>query len=86
MKKEDIVCFVSGVVGHKANHCRNRKGKGPSPGQHKGRKAEVNVALTSSSSEGYVPQAFMANPSIDWWIDTCATRHICADQSCFSSF
>lgn len=51
-KKGEIVCYVCRVVGHKANHCRNRKGKGPSPGQYKGHKTEVNVVLVSPSSEG----------------------------------
>lgn len=35
-EEEEIVYFVCGVVGHKANHCRNRKGKGSSPSPHKG--------------------------------------------------
>jgi hypothetical protein len=28
----------------------------------------------------------MASPSDDWWMDSGATVHICADQSMFSSF
>jgi hypothetical protein len=39
-----------------------------------------------NSTPGYAPQAFMASPSDDWWMDSSATVHICADRSMFSSF
>jgi hypothetical protein len=81
-KKEDFICYVCGTAGHTARRCRDRKGKGPAPKQRK----EAHVVLGPSSSEGYVPQAFMASPSNDWWIDSGATIHICADRSAFSSF
>lgn len=84
-KNEGFVCFVCRVTGHKASKCRDCKDKGH-PCQQKGHKVEANVALTSPSSDGYVPQASMANSSFDCWIDTGATKHICADRSCLSSF
>jgi hypothetical protein len=79
-KKEDFICFVSGLPGHTARRCRDRKGKGPPP-----QRKEGNVVV-NSTPDGYVPQAFMASPSNDWWIDSGATVQICVDQTLFSSF
>jgi hypothetical protein len=57
-----------------------------------GAKAQVHVAVTQTDNSGsgtagygYVPMAFMADSSSKWWIDTGATRHICADRSYFFS-
>lgn len=91
-KKDEIICYVCGEKDHKANRCKNRKGRGPSPNQQKGAKAQVNVAVaqttnngSGTATDGYVPMAFMADSSFDWWIDIGATKHICANQSCFTS-
>jgi hypothetical protein len=78
-KKEDFICYVCGVFGHTARRCKLRKGKGPPP-----QRKEGNVVV--NSTPGYAPQAFMASPSNDWWMDSDATVHICADRSMFSSF
>ena len=78
-KKEDFICYVCGVSGHTARRCKLRKGKGPPP-----QRKEGNVVV--NSTPGYAPQAFMASPSDDWWMDSGATVHICADRSMFSSF
>jgi hypothetical protein len=77
-KKEDFICFVCGDFGHTARRCKLRKGKGPPP-----QRKEGNVVV--NSTPGYAPQAFMASPSDDWWIDLGAAVHICADRSMFSS-
>jgi hypothetical protein len=71
-KKEDFICHVCGVSGHTARRCKLRKGKGPPP-----QRKEGNVVV--NSTPGYAPQAFMASPSDDWWMDFGATVHICAD-------
>jgi hypothetical protein len=75
-KKEDFICYVCGVSGHTARRCKLRKGKCPPP-QHK----EGNMVV--NSTPGYAPQAFMASPLDDWWMDSGATVHICADRSMF---
>jgi hypothetical protein len=78
-KKEDFICYVCGVSGHTARRCKHRKGKGPPP-----QRKEGNVVV--NSTPGYAPHAFMASPSDDWWMDSGATVHICANRSMFSSF
>jgi hypothetical protein len=91
-KKDQIICYVCGEKDHKANRCQNRKGRGPSPDRQHGAKAQVHVVVaqtdnsgSGTAANGYVPKAFMADSSSEWWIDTGATRHICADRSCFFS-
>jgi hypothetical protein len=79
MKKKDFICYVCGDSGHTARRCKLRKGKGPPP-----QRKEGNVVVNSTL--GYAPQDFMASPSYDWWMDSGATVHICADRSMFSSF
>jgi hypothetical protein len=78
-KTKDFICYVCGVSGHTTRRCKFRKGKGPPP-----QRKEGNVVV--NSTPGYAPQAFMASPSDDWWMDSGATVHICADRSMFSSF
>jgi hypothetical protein len=78
-KKEDFICFVCGDSGYTARRCKLKKEKGHPP-----QRKEGNVVVNSTPR--YAPQAFMASPLDDWWIDLGATVHICADRSMFSSF
>ena len=48
---------------------------------------ESNVVIGEAVTSGCddAPVAYTAFQSPDWWIDTGTNRHICSDQSCFSS-
>ena len=47
--------------------------------------ATSNDTAKSDSTSGYIFKIFMANSTVSWWVDTSATRHICVDQTCFTS-
>ncbi|XP_062230296.1 uncharacterized protein LOC133928014 [Phragmites australis] len=51
-KKPKIVCYVCGRLQHKANRCRDHKGKGPTPDQQKATKAQVYVAVATVDNTG----------------------------------
>ena len=78
------MCYVCGENGHFAKKCHNRKGKKIQQGQ---KSANVTIGDPSGGSGyGNLPSVFSVCQSNDWWIDTGANIHICADISMFSSY
>jgi len=80
-KKNDGNCYVCGEPGHFAGKCPHRKGNGKS----------VNMVIgeTSAGTPGYgnyLPTVLSVCNSPEWWIDTGANIHVCADVSLFSSY
>lgn len=80
-------CNNCGIKGHKAVDCRKPKG-------FKKKKAQANVAEVEHLSEtvseldlcAVVTECNLISNSNEWFIDTGANRHICANKWMFSTF
>ena len=78
-KKKKGVCFVCESPDHFAGQCPNRKGK----------KSANMVISEAGGTSGYgnsLPTVLSVCYSPEWWIDTGANIHVCADISLFSSY
>jgi hypothetical protein len=77
-------CFTCGSEEHWANKCPNKYKK---PGQDS-KSANMIVSNNESGASGYVNlfTVFLVCQSTDWWVDTGANIHVCADISLFSSY
>jgi len=78
-KKKKGACFVCDSPDHFAAKCPNRKGK---------KSANIVISETGRTS-GYgnlLPTVLLVFCSPEWWVDTRANIHVCADTSLFSSY
>jgi hypothetical protein len=78
--KEKSVCFVCGATDHWAKECPDCKDK-----QNK----KVNMIVSEARGPGYgnyLPTILSVSLSPEWWVDTGANIHVCADISLFSSY
>jgi hypothetical protein len=87
MKKlnmSDVECFVCGKTGHFAKQCTERKGKK----NQQGKNNSANMVVSEAKAIGYgnTYTVLTACQPIEWWIDTGANIHVCADISLFSSY
>jgi len=78
-------CIVCGGSDHWAKDCKDRKDKQ----QHEQKKsANVVISDAEKGTSGYGNHAFVLSVCHlpNWWIDTGANIHVCADISLFSSY
>ena len=77
--KEKGNCFTCGKPGHFAIDCPD--------GKWKPKRKTANTVETDAGGYGnFLPTIFSVCHSPDWWIDTGANIHVCADVSLFSSY
>ena len=82
LKKFVGKCFNCGKSGHRAKDCRAKKRQRTQANMvEKISNGFDDINLTAMISECNM----VGNPK-EWWIDTGATRHICANRSMFSSY
>jgi hypothetical protein len=83
MNKEKMNCFTYGKTGHFSRECPEAKWKPPPP------QKSANIVDTEASTSGYgkiLPSVFLVCHSPDWWVDTGANIHVCADIFLFSFY
>ena len=78
-KKKKGVCFVCESPDHFASQCPNRKGR-------KSANMVISEARGTSGYGNLLPTVLSVCYSPEWWIDTGANVHVCADISLFSSY
>ena len=76
-KKIQGACWVCGNPGHKSMDCRHKKDK---PAENKN---QANMA--EDQFIAVVSEVNLMTNSNDWWIDTGASRHVCAKRSMFTT-
>jgi hypothetical protein len=81
-KKNKGNCFVYGDPGHFTSECENRKWKG----NKKSANMVIGETAGTSMYGNILPIVLSVCHSLEWWIDTGANIHMCADISLFSSY
>jgi hypothetical protein len=81
-KKNKGNCFVCGDTGHFTSECENRKWKDNK------KSANMVIGKTAGTSRygNILPTILSVCYSPEWWIDTGAKIHVCADISLFLSY
>ncbi|KAI3735559.1 hypothetical protein L6452_15065 [Arctium lappa] len=83
----NMIEFVCGKLGHKAKDCRHKRDHGGVGGSGGGGASISHAHLTQSPNQFVgVIETHMVSNSIDWWVDTGATQHICNSRSLFASY
>jgi hypothetical protein len=88
-KNNGASCFVCGSTDHWASACPDRKFKqNKKPAQEK-KTTNMVVSETAEGTSRYgnlLPTILSVCQSPEWWDDTGANIHVCADTSLFSSY
>jgi hypothetical protein len=81
-KKNKEICFICGDPGHFVSECENYKWKG--------NKKSVNMVIGETAGTSRYGNIILIVLSVchspEWWIDTSANIHVCADISLFSYY
>ncbi|KAK4276828.1 hypothetical protein QN277_014933 [Acacia crassicarpa] len=78
-------CYNCGKPGHRAKDCKK-------PKNFKKKNTEANMVdnttnkMDSMSLLAVVMQCNLVGNTKEWWVDTGATRHVCANKWMFSSY
>ena len=81
LKKFIGKCFNCGKSGHRAKDCRAKKRQKTQPNVVE----KISNGVDDINLTAMISECNMAGNPKEWWIDTGATRHICANRSMFSS-
>ncbi|WCJ24899.1 hypothetical protein M5689_006823 [Euphorbia peplus] len=90
-QKNGSECCVCGKTNHIAKNCFQRHGqqnKGPTSQKPQANMVTIEPSSPSSSQRYFVlsPELNIVFDSNDWWIDSGANVHACADKRFFSSY
>ena len=84
-------CYICDKEGHRAKDCRS---KGKSKRRISKKRAQAHMTEVDNISNGVDDinlsavdsEANLDENRKEWWVDTGATRHICADKKMFTSY
>ncbi|CAA0841717.1 Unknown protein, partial [Striga hermonthica] len=82
-------CHNCGKPNHMAKECKKPKKAGLKKAQHSALIAEhgpVPSELTDMDMSAMVFEANLVDNPRAWYIDTCATHHVCSDKELFSNY
>jgi hypothetical protein len=88
-KNKCVGCFICGSTDHWASGCPNRKFKQEKKPAQEKKTASMVVSETIKRTLGYgnlLPTVLSMCQSPEWWANTGANIHVCADISLFSSY
>lgn len=89
--KKDKVCFHCGKPGHYIRECRYRNSNNSSGGENRGNAVNMVIDGGNQNNEfvAMVTEIHMAsnnNSSMDWWLDSGATIHVCKNKEAFNAY
>ena len=82
LKKFVGKCFNCGKSGHRAKDCRAKKRQRTQANMVE----KISNGIDDINLTAMISECNMVGNPKEWWIDTGATRHICANRSMFSSY
>jgi hypothetical protein len=90
-RTKELVALFAGVGSpdHWVSACPNRKFKQEKKPAHEKKSVNMVVSETTEGTSGYgnlLPTVLSVCQSPEWWADTGANIHVCADISLFSSY
>lgn len=90
-KKFSGKCFICNKVGHQAKDCRSKAQsgkpkKGSVPQAHVTEVNDLSNEVSEMHLSAVVSEVNLVNNPEQWWIDTGATRHVCAEKRMFSAY
>ncbi|KAF5937729.1 hypothetical protein HYC85_025235 [Camellia sinensis] len=91
-KKFKGKCYNCGKTGHRASDCRRPKKNHRSTSKKTTNQANVTEldyisdGVNDINLSAVVSEANLVGNPKEWWVDTRATRHICADKKMFTTY
>jgi hypothetical protein len=88
-KNKDVGCFVCGSTDHWSSACAYRKFKQEKKPVQEKKTTNMFISETGEGTSGYdnlLPIVLSVSHSPEWWANTGANIHVCADISLFFSY
>jgi hypothetical protein len=88
-KNKEVGCFVCGSIDHWASVCPDRKFKQEKKPAQEKKTVNMVISKTRDGTSRYgnlLPIVLSVCQSLEWWPDSAANIHVCADIPLFSTY